>query len=142
MERDPIGFDGGDTNLYSYVNNDPINLIDSSGLFPQDEWDGGGVGGGAARNEIGAGRPSAATGNGTVYVSPNGQAVYAPEGSVVSTANNGAGLKINTPNGTEFRLMDPNKYYPKGYGRILKGQYLDANGNCVLKNAPAGHIEP
>ncbi|MCB9617799.1 MAG: hypothetical protein H6722_35640, partial [Sandaracinus sp.] len=30
--KDPIGFEGGDTNLYGYVANDPINSIDSTGL--------------------------------------------------------------------------------------------------------------
>ena len=29
--KDPIGFAGGDTDLYGYVLNDPINLIDPSG---------------------------------------------------------------------------------------------------------------
>jgi RHS repeat-associated protein len=30
--KDPIGFAGGDTNLYGYVLNDPINWVDSWGL--------------------------------------------------------------------------------------------------------------
>ncbi|MBI2864000.1 MAG: hypothetical protein HYX94_05510 [Chloroflexi bacterium] len=30
--KDPIGFAGGDTNLYAYVRNDPINRVDPSGL--------------------------------------------------------------------------------------------------------------
>lgn len=32
MSKDPILFAGGDTNLYGYVLQDPINLIDPSGL--------------------------------------------------------------------------------------------------------------
>lgn len=31
LSRDPIGFDGGDTNLYEYVLNDPINFTDPKG---------------------------------------------------------------------------------------------------------------
>jgi RHS repeat-associated protein len=30
--RDPIGFAGGDTNLYGYVASDPVNFIDPDGL--------------------------------------------------------------------------------------------------------------
>ncbi|MFI3155322.1 MAG: PKD domain-containing protein [Methylococcaceae bacterium] len=30
--KDPIGFAGGDTNLYGYVVNDPVNLVDLAGL--------------------------------------------------------------------------------------------------------------
>ena len=30
--KDPIGFAGGDTNLYGYVLNDPVNFVDPSGL--------------------------------------------------------------------------------------------------------------
>jgi len=30
--KDPIGFDGGDSNLYGYVVGDPVNLVDPEGL--------------------------------------------------------------------------------------------------------------
>lgn len=33
VSRDPILFGGGDSNLYAYVSNDPINGIDPTGLF-------------------------------------------------------------------------------------------------------------
>ena len=34
--KDPIDFNGGDTNLYGYVANDPINFRDSMGLWGED----------------------------------------------------------------------------------------------------------
>jgi len=33
MSPDPIGYDGGDVNLYRFVGNDPMNRVDPSGLF-------------------------------------------------------------------------------------------------------------
>jgi RHS repeat-associated protein len=35
LSQDPKGFAGGNTNLYGYVNNDPANLVDPSGLSPK-----------------------------------------------------------------------------------------------------------
>jgi RHS repeat-associated protein len=32
LQRDPIKFDGGTTNLYEYCGNDSVNCVDSSGL--------------------------------------------------------------------------------------------------------------
>lgn len=34
LSKDPIGFDGGDSNLYGYVLQDPVNLIDYNGENP------------------------------------------------------------------------------------------------------------
>jgi RHS repeat-associated protein len=37
--KDPIGFNGGDTRLYGYCLNDPVNHIDSTGQEIKIEWD-------------------------------------------------------------------------------------------------------
>ncbi|MFA5162476.1 MAG: RHS repeat-associated core domain-containing protein, partial [Elusimicrobiales bacterium] len=36
IQKDPIGFNGGDTNLYAYVYDNPMNLTDSLGLSAAD----------------------------------------------------------------------------------------------------------
>lgn len=36
ISKDPIGFNGGDANLYSYVGADPVNYIDPTGLTQED----------------------------------------------------------------------------------------------------------
>ena len=33
ISKDPIGFAGGDVNLYNYVGGNPINYVDPSGLY-------------------------------------------------------------------------------------------------------------
>lgn len=48
VSKDPIRFSGGDTNLYGYVLNDPVNFTDPLGLFVSAIIDGGAtIGGGA-----------------------------------------------------------------------------------------------
>lgn len=43
ISQDPIGYAGGDLNLYAYVRNDPVNYQDPRGLWPTREF--AGVGG-------------------------------------------------------------------------------------------------
>ncbi|MDX2105818.1 MAG: RHS repeat-associated core domain-containing protein [Candidatus Melainabacteria bacterium] len=38
LQPDPIGYNSGDLNLYKYVMNDPLNLLDPLGLRPADYY--------------------------------------------------------------------------------------------------------
>jgi len=67
--RDPIGYTAGDTNFYRFVENDPINSVDPSGLRPEaaipaNDW--GGVGRyydpNATRQSLAAGARAIASG--------------------------------------------------------------------------------
>jgi RHS repeat-associated protein len=145
--KDPIRFRGGDTNLYGYVLQDPVNLIDSDGLegrcadpngcdMPTNGMPGAGAG------------PSGGSGGGIVYVSPNGQSALMPPGTTITPARNGNG-SILTPPGSQcgsnvVRLMGPNQMSPKGYGKIQDsaGRYTDGAGNVVPSTSPAAHIQP
>ncbi|MBX9627173.1 MAG: RHS repeat-associated core domain-containing protein, partial [Gemmataceae bacterium] len=42
LQPDPIGFAGGDPNLYRYVGNSPTNFVDPSGLSGEPPLAGGG----------------------------------------------------------------------------------------------------
>ncbi len=70
QSQDPLGFDAGDSNLYTYVNNDPLAAVDPSGDFG--EFFGGnlslGEGAGQAKGGLGTGAGASKGGDG------NGQA--------------------------------------------------------------------
>jgi RHS repeat-associated protein len=40
MAKEPLGFGGGEVGLYTYVGNDPVNLIDVNGTYPCSFWRG------------------------------------------------------------------------------------------------------
>ncbi len=80
--KDPIGFSGGDNNLYGYVLNDPINLVDINGTDP---WGAviGGVVGGVVGGILGGGAGTlAAPGAGTLA----GGSFGATEGALLGAA--------------------------------------------------------
>jgi RHS repeat-associated protein len=52
ISEDPIGFDGGDTNLYAYVGGNPVNATDPIGFRTYVLGGGGGFGGGNIRRTV------------------------------------------------------------------------------------------
>jgi RHS repeat-associated protein len=78
--RDPVGFKGGDINLYRFVQNDPINLIDPYGLWSI--W--GGSTGVAAWGPWGGN-----AGSGFAFDSDAGAGAYTTTGTT-----EGAGLSV------------------------------------------------
>ena len=66
LSKDPILFAGGDTNLYGYVENDPVNWIDSTGEIKNNPNSngGGGVPGGPGGGSGGTGFGGTSGGSG------------------------------------------------------------------------------
>lgn len=119
--KDPIGFDGEDTNLYGYVWNDPINFTDPEGLKGFNFWDRfkNGLIGGASGAASGA-----ATGavTGAVVGAFGGAGVSAAPGTV---AGAGAGAVAGGVSGfISGFLADP----------------CDSAGNVAINGAITGGV--
>jgi RHS repeat-associated protein len=68
--KDPIGFDGDDTDLYGYCLNDPINLIDPGGLKYAEQFAAMGAGTGLVLTAAGSIVVDAATGGINIIATP------------------------------------------------------------------------
>ena len=98
--KDPILFKGGDTNLFGYVLNDPVNLIDPSGKFLSILGGaiGGGIAGGLAGGVVGAISSYLGGGSGSDII--NSAIVGAATGAIVGGVAGGlAGAGIVGPLG-------------------------------------------
>lgn len=125
--KDPIRFEGGDTNLYGYTENDPVNWIDDSGYVKKDpsaDTGGAGVSGGGGVNFI---------------VSPNGTAYPVPKGATGPTptfnnsgANTGSAFTggAGGANGqvSIMRIMNPTS--PRGRNPGAPGGYIKYENSC------------
>ena len=113
LSKDPILFNGGDFNLYGYVFNDPINLVDPLGLFD------------IAINDSG-GRSGATFGGTMTVTGDNGQSVTVPVSSWPNATNPSPGVAPGIHEGT---------YSPTGHQGRTNGVRVNNGGN-VATNGP------
>jgi RHS repeat-associated protein len=128
LQRDPIGFEAGDTNLYRYVFSDPVNLVDPSGLGAL-----GAAIGGTAGAIIGGviGGTAGGTGGGLVgaFAGPPGAAggvvLGGSEGAALGAA---AGLTVGALLGSIIEDALDNVVFSKG-GKSRPGDELRPRSN-------------
>jgi uncharacterized protein RhaS with RHS repeats len=115
LSKDPILFDGGDTNLYGYVFNDPINFIDPDGESPLliGIIIGGVIGG------VLAPIPT------DTHITPGGEAAIVGGGMIVGGTVGGAigvgGSVIAAPNANRYIRIGEGKFPAPGSKRISIG---------------------
>jgi RHS repeat-associated protein len=129
ISQDPIGFDGGDVNLYAYVGNDPGNWVDPLGLVNCNPWgcdygDLGGFGGGGAGGGFGGG--GRGPGGGSIGGGSGGFGGRGPGGGAKPAQNfkpptNPPQLPPGTlPPGVRCFREKPTQQYPDGYWKLEK----------------------
>jgi len=118
VSQDPIGIGGDDANLYGYVWNSPINLIDPWGL-----WGVGAVGGGSW--EGGAGGSG-----GTAVTSQLGGGIFG-NGSNISAGGFATAGGFSGLPGTQLAMPPGNDNMAVGGSASLGGGVFFTNARCV-----------
>jgi RHS repeat-associated protein len=161
LTKDPILFAGGDTNLYGYGLDDPINLIDTDGNTTLGISAYDGVGGGISIStsgghvsiavELGVGTPTVGVEHdpeGKAYTGEEmGRRTGDPE-KLTIFGEAGGEVNIPLPGGGKFTLIDgkvgieieespcPGKFEPpKGKGKICLGT------ECIGTEGHTGQVE-
>ncbi|OFZ18979.1 MAG: hypothetical protein A2X94_13605 [Bdellovibrionales bacterium GWB1_55_8] len=160
LTKDPIGFEGGDTNLYRYVGNSPLSYVDPFGLAPGDMYSTPQAAAEAAGRDYGGVSTSiSAEFGGQVYFqSPSGTYSYMPP----KIGEPGAGT-VNPGPRTSGTVGPYHTHYPgleyshtispmdKGYANVNavpvylttpdgRNMWFDPGSQNVINGLPAGGV--
>lgn len=141
IREDPIGFEGGDVNLYAYAGNNPVNGIDPSGLFEIFIRDTGG------RNGDTYGAVFIVTGNngvvaivrGSTWPNPNnsnpGIAAGTYNAVYSDTGHKGITNGVRLENGASIPTLGPN---PAQHGQDIATGINIHRGDSLTNRGSAG----
>ena len=128
--KDPIGFDGGDSNLYGYVLGDPVNFVDPEGTI----WV-------TILKEVAKGIWKKVR----VWIKSNTRPDDIPKNWNKTKPKKGGGRKYTDPNNkfnhTRISPGGKNSDKPWPFRKDSRdGKYRDKDGNIVPKNSEDAHI--
>lgn len=147
--KDPILFGGGDTNLFGYVANDPVNWVDPSGLKPGDQFPSMGEAAGDVLNYI---NPTSISQNreygGYIVKNPNGSYSATnplrggPAGVNIGPVPTGGSASYHTHGGYDPRYDNENFSPADIWGDAMSGipGFLGTPGGAFMMNN-AGRVK-
>ncbi len=134
--RDPIGFAGGDTNLYGYVASDPVNWVDPDGLVSVQP------GGNGILGNIAGGRAvRSGGGGGGSYCPP-----AAKKKKKASSSNPGDQVRTPDTHRDDFSKSKSGEYTNKNTGEVWQKSHTNhshsAAGEFKVGNKPGVSPRP
>jgi RHS repeat-associated protein len=129
MSKDPIGFAGGDTNLYAYVLGDPVNLIDPTGLDWTDTAASFSAGLGDALllgfgDELRAWTDRAFGWNGSAFVDQCSAAYSAGEWTGIVASTLAGGVTGAGGRGLQMGMSRANAAFPRGLEWVERSHWI------------------
>ena len=118
VSKDPIGFAGGDADLFAYCGGDPVGMVDPSGLATQ-------------------GLQVGVDGGAFIYGAFSGSLEWNNQGGLGDNSFNGTGswrfADQGYPRGDDKRVANDNMVVPFGLGGSFQYQFTTAHSLCELE---------
>jgi RHS repeat-associated protein len=141
--RDPMRFKAGDTNLYGYVTNDPVNFTDAWGARPGDRYDTDDSAGEAAIRDI---NPMSIREDieyaGRVCLNSDGTYTYTPPNRGTKNTSTSGSCPADTKGSGDYHThgADDPQYHSEDFSPLDMDLHMGDGGNRYL-GTPSGAIK-